>query len=276
MNDMTDIDKLKDCLKTALNEIAKPLEIIPFTRENYNKLFPYSKVETPIENVKLGEHQFEKLEANERQIILKSVYDALSKPDVIIDEKRQSVFGDLNTAHLYAKSFKINDKNKIIQSVVVAIENENVSISTHERDINNLVNKIKKPEQLIFASAEIGQIVERITGKQLVTVNPTRENGHPEPPLENIPSQSESVNEKSEAEILAEPRVISVNGNDRFCNSGVLEGFKNAVKMIDDLLPKARKTDELSEENAALKKQNAELQKKLDEKSRKRGGGIER
>ena len=44
-------EELKSSLKTALNEVAKPLEVIPFTRENYNLLFPYSRIESPIENV---------------------------------------------------------------------------------------------------------------------------------------------------------------------------------------------------------------------------------
>jgi len=34
--------------------------------------------------------------------------------------------------------------------------------------------KLKMPEQLIYASDEIGQVIERIAGEQLVTVNPTR------------------------------------------------------------------------------------------------------
>ncbi len=74
--------------------------------------------------------------------------------------------------------------HKAIKSVVVEIENENVSISTHKRDINNVVNKIKKPEQLIYTSEEVGLMIERITGKQLVTVNQTRVNDIIETPLE--------------------------------------------------------------------------------------------
>ena len=90
------------------------------------------------------------------------------------------------------KSFEINGKNKAIQSVIVEIENENVSISTHKRDINNVVNKIKKPEQLIYTSEEVGLKIERITGKQLVTVNQTRVNDIIESPLENIPQTNEN------------------------------------------------------------------------------------
>ena len=83
--------------------------------------------------------------------------------------------------------------HKAIQSVVVEIENENVSISTHKRDINNVVNKIKKPEQLIYTSEAVGLKIERITGKQLVTVNQTRVNDIIESPLENIPQTNEKA-----------------------------------------------------------------------------------
>lgn len=259
-NILKDIDELKSSLKDSLRKIAKPIKQIDFTRENYNLLFPYSRVETPLEEVKLGEHQFEKLEAKERQSILQAVHDTLKTPDIVINETRQSVFGDFNTAHLYAKSFEINGKNKAVQSVVVAIEDENVSISTHERDINNLVNKIKMPEQLIYASDEIGQVIERATGKQLVTVNPTRANGKAEPPRANITQNAEkstSAEQNSESRLLYEKTTVNVDGLERECEHGVLDGFRNAVKMVD----------RLKEENIQLKKENIELHKRLEQKS---------
>ena len=260
-----DIEELKDSLKKALNDVAKPFAAVEFSRENYNRLFPFSRIETPIENVKLGEHQFEKLDAKERQNILLAVHDTLGSPDIIINEERKSVFGDLNTAHVYAKSFEINGKNKAVQSVVVAIENENVSISTHERGINNVVNKIKMPEQLIYASDEIGQMIERTTGKQLVTVNPTRVNNMIASPIPNISQSSEKSTILTDSEILSKPMTVIVNDKERTCYNGVLEGFKNAVKMIDDL----------QEENRTLKNKNAELEKQIERKGRK-SRGIER
>lgn len=259
-NILKDIDELKKSLKDSLRQIAKPIKQIDFTRENYNMLFPYSRIETPLEEVKLGEHQFEKLEAKERQSILQAVHDTLKTPDIVINEARQSVFGDFNTAHLYAKSFEINGKNKAVQSVVVAIEDENVSISTHERDISNLVNKIKMPEQLIYASDEIGQVIERATGKQLVTVNPTRANGKAEPPRANITQNAEkstSTEQSSESKVLYGKTTVNVDGLERECEHGVLDGFKNAVKMVD----------RLKEENIQLKKENIELHKRLEQKS---------
>ena len=63
-----DVETLRKALKTALEETAEELPYTPFTRENYNTLFPYSKVETPLGAVKLGTHQFEKLEQKDRQL----------------------------------------------------------------------------------------------------------------------------------------------------------------------------------------------------------------
>lgn len=189
--------ELHSALKSALQEVAVPLEKVDFTRDNYNKLFPYSKIETPIESVKMEEHQFEKLEAKQREFILKATHDTLSNPDVIIDEKRKNVFGEEEKSHLYAKSFLINDKVHGIQSVVVSIDNENISISTHERDINNFINKIKKPDQLLYAAAKVRLSVERTTGKQLVTVNPTRESEYVKPIDSNLQQNSKSVKENT-------------------------------------------------------------------------------
>lgn len=120
--------------------------------------------------------------------------------------------------------------------------------------------KTKMPEQLIYASDEIGQVIERATGKQLVTVNPTRVNGKTEPPRANIAQineKSTSAEKKSESKLLYEKATVNVDGLERECEHGVLEGFKNAVKMVD----------RLKHENSQLKKENIELHKKLEQKS---------
>lgn len=201
----TDILELQDALKVALKETSVPLEKIDFTRENYNKLFPYSKIETPIEIVKMGANQFEKLEKKERQDILLAVHDTLKNPDLIINEHRENISEKNEDNHIYAKSFLINDKVYGIQSVVVSIDGENVSISTHERNINNIVNKIKKPDQLLFAAAKVRLSVERITGEQLVTVNPIRENEYVVSPQSNIQQNSDSVKQEENPFKNADP-----------------------------------------------------------------------
>ena len=120
--------------------------------------------------------------------------------------------------------------------------------------------KIKMPEQLIYASDEIGQVIERATGKQLVTVNPTRANGKAEPPRANITQNAEkstSTEQSSESKLLYGKTTVNVDGLERECEHGVLDGFKNAVKMVD----------RLKYENSRLKKENIELHRKLEQKS---------
>ena len=109
--------------------------------------------------------------------------------------------------------------------------------------------KTKMPEQLIYASDEIGQVIERTTGKQLVTANLTRVNGKTEPPRENITQineKSTQTEKNSETRLLYEKTTVNVDGLERECEHGVLDGFRNAVKMVD----------RLKEENIQLKKEN--------------------
>ena len=209
-------EELREGMKYALNEVAQPLPKIDFTRENYNKLFPYSKIDTPIETVKIGAHQFEKLEEKDRKKLLQAVHDVLSNPDVIINEEKKSVFGDTENSHIYAKSYVINENTKAVQSVVVNIEDEYVSISTHKRDISNVVNKIKKPDQLLFAAAKVRLLAERLTNEKSVTVNPNRENEYVIPPQANITQPQEKSSEipenhKTSFEQLTEKETKSVD-----------------------------------------------------------------
>lgn len=193
-------EELRESLKYALNEAAETLPEIDFTRENYNKLFPRDRLKTPIETVKIGAHQFEKLEAKDRKNLLQAVHDVLSEPDLIINEEKESVFGDTEFSHVYAKSYVINEKTKAVQSVVVNIEDEYISISTHKRDISNVVNKIKKPDQLLFAAAKVRLLAEQHTKEKLSqsVVSPNRENEYVIPPQTNIPQSQE----KSSDEIM--------------------------------------------------------------------------
>ena len=180
-----DVETLRKALKTALEETAEELPYTPFTRENYNTLFPYSKVETPLGAVKLGTHQFEKLEQKDRQYILQAVHDTLADPSIVIKETGKDVFGEDKISNIFAKSYIFpSDKARAIQSVVVSIDGENISITTHQRDISNVVNKIKKPDQLLFAAARVRLLVERMD--KPVTVNPTSESGYAEPLNDSI------------------------------------------------------------------------------------------
>lgn len=69
--------------------------------------------------------------------------------------------------------------------------------------------------------------------------------------------KSTQAEKNSETRLLYEKTTVNVDGLERECEHGVLDGFKNAVKMVD----------RLKEENIQLKKENIELHKKLEQKS---------
>lgn len=128
-------------LTKKLKLFAVPMQKIEFSRDTYKRLFPGDKVKTPIENVKLGEHQYEKLKARGREEYLGAVYQTLTDPVVVIETEKGN-----DRVRLYTKSFREFPGEKIdaVISVVVDIGGLPVSISTHRRDVKNTLNKIKK------------------------------------------------------------------------------------------------------------------------------------
>ena len=79
-----DVETLKTNLNKLLQDKATKLPNTPFTRENYNNLFPRNKVTTPLGTVKLGENQFEKLKVLNRGYLLGAVAETLKNPLAII------------------------------------------------------------------------------------------------------------------------------------------------------------------------------------------------
>lgn len=207
------VEELKDGLKSALHEVAEPLIEIDFTRENYQALFPRYRIETPLESAKLGVNQFEKLEAKDRQKLLSAVYSTLKTPDLIVDEKKTEIdklFGDEveKESHIYAKSFVIEGKEKAVQSVVVSIDDDNVSISTHERDINNIVNKIKTPDQLLYVATAVRRMAEQHTQNEQSVVSPNRVHNFVD--IVTPPNQNYNENTiKSISDLIAEGKITS-------------------------------------------------------------------
>lgn len=207
------VDELKNELKSALHEVAEPLIEIDFTRENYQALFPRYRIETPLESVKLGANQFEKLEAKDRQKLLSAVYSTLKTPDLIVDEKKTEIdklFGDEveKESHIYAKSFVIEGKEKAVQSVVVSIDDDNVSISTHERDINNIVNKIKTPDQLLYVATAVRRMAEQHTQNEQSVVSPNRVHNFVDIVTPPNPNYNENTI-KSISDLIAEGKITS-------------------------------------------------------------------
>jgi hypothetical protein len=123
-----------------LNEYAVPMNKTEFTREEYNRLFPEGKIKTPLGEVKLGEGQFDKLEAKKRKYLLAAMYQTLTDPVLILLENR-----DGKEAQLYIKSFKNSDGNKkeYVMTIVVNADKQPIAISTGPRKAKQVAHKIK-------------------------------------------------------------------------------------------------------------------------------------
>lgn len=137
------LNQLKNRLKEKFACLAEPMNQIEYTRENYDKLFPNNKVSTPIGEITLRKDQFQKLKRKGRQNFLGAMYQTLNDPVAIVNENR----GGKRTK-LFSKSFSENKKPII--SVVTYEKERNTAVSTHERKLNNILNKIKNPADLIF------------------------------------------------------------------------------------------------------------------------------
>ena len=163
------VEQIKNALKEDFKNKAIEKPQIEYSRENYDKLFPRGNIKTPIGHVKLGENQYEKLKAKSREDLLGVVAETLKNPLVIINE---------NGSHIYAKSFVESGKTKSYQSVVIKIDGKDISISTHQRDTNNILNKIKKAEDVIYTNDS----QQLPSSRNALVVGTTRETGSPQLP----------------------------------------------------------------------------------------------
>ena len=164
------------------------MEKISFSKENYDKIFNNGYIKTPLGTVKLGDKQFNKLKDRERTDLIGAVYQTLNDPVMIIHEVR-----DDGPANLFVKSFVSEEqKLKTVISIVVKIDNRNISISTYKRDMNNILGKIKNASDIIYekiGTTGVASDVPEVTGDK--NFNPTDNN------IENIEEKSsEKINLK--------------------------------------------------------------------------------
>jgi hypothetical protein len=138
-------------IKQKLESMAVPMDKREFTKEEYNKLFPRGTVKTPIEIVKTGEHQFEKLDVMGRRDLLGAMHQTLRDPIVILEETREG-----EKERVYIKSFK-NDSNDLsnhVIAVVVDIEKQAILISAGKRRQKQINDKIKMADRPLYIKGE--------------------------------------------------------------------------------------------------------------------------
>ena len=157
--------QLQKALALALEKNVSPLKEVELNRENWNKMFPDGTVKTPVGTVKLGENQFDKLRRNDRNNLLVAMYETLSNPALILEkETLDEKSGEFRPVNVYGKSFIHEDSNhkRAVESVIIFKDGENISISTHNKNIKDFVKQIKTADQIIYADSEISRVASLI------------------------------------------------------------------------------------------------------------------
>jgi hypothetical protein len=182
-----ELNRLKTRLKRKFTNMAEPMNQVDYTQENYDKLFPDNKVSTPIGEVRLRRDQYIKLGNRNRKDLLGAMQQTLTNPIAVINEDRNG-----KTFKLFGKSFidGLPDK-KILMSV---INHKDKGVTTHDRDINNFLNKIKNPADLLYE--------KQVNGANDPAGNDTyvRDlaiSGDTQSPI-NIPQPTHNVNKKND------------------------------------------------------------------------------
>lgn len=160
-----EVVQLQKSLALSLEKNVSPLKELELNRENWNRMFPDGTVKTPVGTVKLGENQFDKLRRNDRNNLLAAMYETLSNPALILEkETLDEKSGEFKPVNVYGKSFIHEDSNhkRAVESVIIFKDGENISISTHNKNIKDFVKQIKTADQIIYADSEISRVASLI------------------------------------------------------------------------------------------------------------------
>ena len=157
--------QLQRALALSLDKNVSPLTEIKLNRTNWNMLFSKGTVESPIETIKLGENQFEKLSRSDRNNLLAAMYETLSNPSIVLEkETLDEKTGDFRPVNVYGKSFVREESNhkRIVESVIIFKDGENIPIGTHNKNIRDFVKQIKTADQVIYVDSEVSRVASLI------------------------------------------------------------------------------------------------------------------
>lgn len=125
-------------LIARMESTAEAAPALTLTPENWISEFGEDgKVETPIEEVKMGENQYFKMARQGREGKLGMVKPTLQHPDVIVEDYRPATAGvsERDTSYIFIKTFRKEDGSRFyyFTSVTVRKEGREVVISNQER-----------------------------------------------------------------------------------------------------------------------------------------------
>ncbi|MFA5689615.1 MAG: PBECR2 nuclease fold domain-containing protein [Kiritimatiellales bacterium] len=132
----------------ALHDIAAPAPEVEFSREEWGRLFPDGRVDTPVGQVKLGEHQFEKLKAKRRSWQLGMMHSTLTDPAVVIEQPSGS--------WAFLKAFIDGDKKRRFLSVAISKDGERIVITNHMKK-EKQVEVIMQNGRLVFQTTALSE-----------------------------------------------------------------------------------------------------------------------
>lgn len=120
------------------SEVAPAVEL---TRENWEAIFGKDgKVMTPIFEVKMGEHQFDKMNSNNRNRYLGLVKPTLQSPDAVIEVKSGDENSERSSSYVFVKTFTKEDGSRYYYFTSITVQNDGVEIviSNHEKRVKKI------------------------------------------------------------------------------------------------------------------------------------------
>jgi hypothetical protein len=138
------LKSFKTELRRKLESMAVPRMKVDYTVENFKKLFgEWNRVDTPIGRVTVPYSQFNKLKDRNREGWLGAMHQTITDPVLVIQESPEK--------KLLVKTFTSETKGVIsFLSIVIEEGKSRVNISNHEKEMNNILNKIKKAGDVVY------------------------------------------------------------------------------------------------------------------------------
>lgn len=156
INQAAEMDGVKNSIKAALYDNAEKFTDVPFSREGYERLFQDGVVQSPLETIHFADNQFD---VKDQEKFMLAAYQTLSNPDLIYAESENK---DNLESRNYVKTFVFGDDEKSALDIVVkTIDGQKVMISAQKRSLEDLIDRIKQPDQLVYMSEEIKQAIDR-------------------------------------------------------------------------------------------------------------------
>ncbi len=138
-------EKQKENLEKINDILDKNVETFPvgeFSEENFKKLFE-NGIDSPIEHIKIGENQYQKLIEKNRQDLIAAMADVMKNPALIMKTD--------TGAKVYTKTYERKNHKKTVISVIVDKGKLHISISTHIEKNKQLA---KKMDSILFDRTE--------------------------------------------------------------------------------------------------------------------------